>query len=654
VQLSDPITKLPNIGNSYLNKISKLGIVSINDLLNYFPRVYQDTRLISNISDLTEKDKKYSILATVDDFRNIRIRHGKSIQKATVHDDTESITITWFNQPYLGNTLKTDTQFYFSGKLNPKALLPELTAPVYEKYSDTNINIGRIVPIYQLTEGITSNWLRKRIHELINKIDTIDDFHDNLPTEIIDKYELLDLRKSLLEIHFPTDRGSLIEARKRLSFDELLQIQLKLLKRRKERHRSKAPTINFDDKLINAFYNSLPFKLTPTQVNAIKDIRDDMEKNIPMHRLIQGDVGSGKTVIAFTSALNTLNSNYQTIILAPTSVLAEQHYNLALKLLPNKYKVALVTSTTSKHIKNLPKLDLIIGTHAVLFHKEELIHKLGLIIIDEEHKFGVKQRNMLSEFTNQSEVKPHYLSLTATPIPRSIALTLFGDMDMSKIDKPSERKVCKSLLVPMEKREDSIDWLKNKILIDGGQAFWICPLIDENPELESQSVTNTYKELIQIFNKKDVIFLHGKMKSEEKNKIIEDFKNKKYKILVSTTVIEVGIDIPDANLIIIEDAEKFGLAQLHQLRGRVGRKNQDSWCLLFSKQLNNAEILKRLKFFSSENDGNKIAEFDLQTRGPGEVYGNIQSGIPDLKIARFSNSDLLLKTREAAEIIFSK
>ena len=402
--------------------------------------------------------------------------------------------------------------------------------------------------------------------------------------------------------------------------------------------------VSFDDSPLG---KGIDFKLTSSQQAAIKDIDQDLSSGHIMDRLLQGDVGSGKTLVAFHSAQVAIYNGYQAVMLAPTSVLAEQHYKLALKLFPGTVKIGLITSDTTKKLKNPPKLDLIIGTHAVLFHKSKLLQNLGLIIVDEEHRFGVGQRNELQKYYKElKDHIPHYLSLTATPIPRSIALTLFGDMDVSVIEKPPGRKEVKTFLVPYTKRENSISWINEK-LKTGSQVFWICPLIEDNPELEAKSVKKLYEQLDVIFPKKTVRLLHGKMKSAEKNDVIAYFKSGKFQILVSTTVIEVGIDIPGANIIVIENADHFGLAQLHQLRGRVGRNNQDAWCLLFT-EIKEGNAVERLKYFAGNNDGNTIAEYDLRLRGPGEVYGSVQSGIPDLKIARFSNSDLLLQTREAA------
>jgi len=640
---------LPFVGNNYADKLKKLGIYSIHDLLYYFPRSYQDTRLISDISDLTDPTKKYTVLVTIDSIKNIRTRSRITIQKATAHDESGVVNVTWFNQPFLKKNLREEMQIYITGKLNQRSLIPELSSPQYEVLSDSPINAARIVPVYSLTEGISSKWLRRRIHDLINMINHIENLEDDMPAEIKDKYNLMNLKDALSIIHFPETKNELISSRKRLSFDELLDIQTKLLIKRRKMQARKMQEYKISESDLIVFSGLLPFKLSESQHQACKDLIADLSSGHLMHRLIQGDVGSGKTVVALFAAYASFNNGFQTVMMAPTSILAEQHFSLAKNIfssLKHKPKIALATRSTIKDLDQSVRYDLIIATHAILHHKDAFIKKLGLLVVDEEHKFGVAQRDDLSHFENSTPKLVHYLSLTATPIPRSIALTLFGDMDMSQIKQLKDRKVIKTLIVPDSKRADSIKWIKT-MLDNDSQIFWICPLIEDNPDFEAKSVDSLFDSLTAYFPKKHMGKLYGKLKAEEKTKIIANFRNLKYRILVSTTVVEVGIDIPTANLIIIENADRFGLAQLHQLRGRVGRNSQDAWCLLFSNSTDK-QAQKRLRFFANESNGNNIAEFDLQTRGPGEVYGNIQSGIPSLKIARFSNSEQLLQTREAA------
>jgi len=641
VLLEESITVLPFIGGSYAKKLERLGIFTVKDLLYFFPRVYEDVRLVTNIDDAVEFDKKYTILGTVSSIQNTRTRSRRlTIQKATVSDDSGFINITWFNQPFLVNTLKEGMTAYFTGKLNPKKLLPEFSSPTYDIVNSDQINSARIVPVYPLTGGISGKWLRRRIFELISLLGSINNLKEYLPPDIISKYGLLDIKDALKIIHFPENRDSLINSRKRLAFDELLDIQLRLIKQKEAIESIRVrPNKSISLKRL-PLLEKTGFDLTPSQIEAVNDINSDLTSGKLMHRLIQGDVGSGKTIVAFIACMSTIESNKQALFLAPTSVLAEQHYNLALKLFPKKIRIGLITSETAKKKSVLrEKYDLVIGTHAILFHKPELLHNTGLLVVDEEHRFGVKQRESIN-----GDI--HYLSLTATPIPRSIALSLFGNLDVSIIHKPIGRKIVKTHIVPEAKRPDSLKWIQ-KLIQEGNQVFWVCPLIEDNIDLEAQSVKSLYEKLTAFFPKNRMRMLYGKMKPNEKTVTLTDFKNGDFSILISTTVIEVGIDIPQANLIIIENAERFGLAELHQLRGRVGRNNQEAWCLLYSNT-HDALSIKRLQYFNTESDGNKLAEFDLQNRGPGEVYGHIQSGIPNLKIARFSNSDLLLQTHEAA------
>jgi ATP-dependent DNA helicase RecG len=371
-----------------------------------------------------------------------------------------------------------------------------------------------------------------------------------------------------------------------------------------------------------------------------------------MYRLLQGDVGSGKTIVALLAAVPIMESGYQCVILAPTSVLAKQHYQNALTIFKEHYKISLITAEDSPS-NNSDAADLIIATHAILYNKEKYIKNLGLLVIDEQHRFGVEQRRELLEL-KAPECKPHLLHMTATPIPRSVALTLFGEIDVSIIDKPQGRLDPVTRIVEQDKKMISWEWISEQIK-NGGQVFWICPLIEETEEPDDSTikVLDQTQALKKLWPKFRIEYLHGKLKAKEKDAIIKDFQEGRIDVLVSTTVVEVGIDIPRANIIVIENAERYGLAQLHQLRGRVGRRNQKSWCLLYTPMLDNEKIRSRLTFFSQENSGIKIAEFDLKQRGPGEVYGTIQSGIPQLKIANFGNTEFLALVRQAAQEILN-
>lgn len=647
---TDNVTTLAFVGQKQAQKLKKLGISTVEELLYHIPKYYKDTSSVKTISSLTREDS-HTVIARIKKLKNIRIRSGKFIQKAICYDESGEIAITWFNQPYLTKNLKVRDLVYLSGKLNPKTTKPEMISPEYEIVKEKNLHLGRIVPVYTLTRGVSIRWLRARLDSLTEDILDFKDLTDNLSEEIKKKFVLLDLHDSLRKIHFPNNKTDIIESRKRLAFDELLEIYFKLLQEREKRVHSTSPLIKIDNNKLNKFIQKLSFQLTKSQLLAISDIFNDYKKTFPMHRLLQGDVGSGKTIVALIAALPVMESGLQTIILTPTSVLAQQHFSTITKFLNRKLKIILQTSSSKNSKKDIESSDIIISTHSILYQENELLKRLGLLIIDEEHRFGVDQRKQLIDYFKGPK-RPHLLSLTATPIPRSVALSLFGQMDVSIIEKPEARIPVKTFVVPSSKKDDSISWLKQK-LKDGGQIFWICPLIDESDsDNPMMSVEKTYSEVKGLFKEFNVEFLHGKIKSNEKDRILTDFKNSKIQILVSTTVIEVGIDMPNANIMIIENAEMFGLAQLHQLRGRVGRNNQEAWCLLYTKLENNENVMARLKYFEVEKNGIKIAEYDLSQRGPGEVYGTIQAGIPNLKVANFSNLELMDITRRAAEIIY--
>jgi len=646
VLTTDAITTLPYIGPKQSWYLSNLGINTLGDMLYHFPVYYKDTSEIVLLSDLDREHKK-TVRVILEQISNIRLRGGKTLQKGLVSDDSGQIKVTWFNQPFLTRALKEGSEVLLSGKLNSKSLIPELSSPDYEPLKTENINLGKIVPVYPLTEGITIKWLRSRFSYLVKHLEQFTDLIDHLPEAIITKYQLVDLKTALEHIHNPGNKSEIISARKRLAFDELLGIYQKLIRERIQRQQSPAIPIKIDPARISEFIHTLPFRLTPSQMKAITEITNDLAKPHPMNRLLQGDVGSGKTIVALTAALPVLEAGAQVIIMVPTTVLAQQHYEVISKLLKNKFRIGLITSSTLKESKTTLKLDLIIATHSILFHKSEYIHNLGLLIIDEQHRFGVEQRRELLNLKDR-KIIPHLLNLTATPIPRSVALTLFGEIDVSMIAKPEGRKENHTLLVPQNKKDSSYDWLKNK-LHSGGQIFWICPLIEENTDTSDILAVETQFERIKdIFKDFRVALMHGKLSAKVKSSIINSLKAHQIDILVSTTVIEVGIDIPDANVIIIENSERYGLAQLHQLRGRVGRNNQDSWCLLYTNMEGNPDVTTRLNYFAKETNGIKIAEFDLQNRGPGEVYGTIQAGIPELKIANFGNNAFLALVREAA------
>jgi len=650
VRISDPVIKFPGIGDKYAKLLVGLGILTIKDLLEHYPVYYNDATSFAKISELTSLEKK-TILVQLESIYNIRIRGGKNLQKAVFSDATGTIEAVWFNQSYLAKALKQGSSYLISGKLNPKVKKAQIQGPDYEIMDEEDkqaIHLGRIVPVYHLTAGISQKWLRSRIFNLVSASDMISGTEDKLPRLITNKYSLIPLPESYKLIHFPQSRNDILTSRKRLAFDELLNIQYKLYISRQHRAESIAPEVKTNRRLLQDSIESLQFKLTPSQQIALKEITSDLSRRHPMRRMIQGDVGSGKTVVAALASLPVIEAGYQVAVMAPTSILAYQLYENFRKFLPQKTTIELITAQNKKQSRGGREADVLVGTQALLFTKKKL-NRPGLIIVDEQHRFGVNQRQQLLKL-NEANKAPHMLHMTATPIPRTIALTLFGDLDVSRIERPAGRIYPGTFVVPEKKRESSYNWI-HETVISGGQIFWVFPLIEDNPEQQLKSAKAAFKDIQKKFPDLKVGLLHGKLSEAEKNKLLQDFRNKKITILVSTTVVEVGIDIPDANVMIIEAAERFGLAQLHQLRGRIGRRGQQSWCLLFTTDENKDNVMSRLNFFSQNKDGIKIAEFDLKLRGPGEVYGTMQSGLPGLKIANFSNIRLLLDSQEAADFI---
>lgn len=674
LKLQDTVDKIPFIGTKYKELLSVLGVYTIEDLLYHFPVRHTDTSRVSQISELDILESK-TIKCEIDSIRNIRTKYRKLLIEAKVSDESGSIDVIWFNQRFLTQTLKIGSEVLLNGKLNPNRNKPQLYSPTYEVLRTTKpTHLGTIVPIHPTTTGITTKWLRSRINFLLNNHTyLLEDLQDDIPQDIKNRYELINLKKAIQSIHFPKNFQGLKQSNRRLAFDELLNIQLRLLKQRKARSNRKASTITINNKIIKQFLDNLIFKPTDAQKRTIREILSDFNKGYPANRLIQGDVGCGKTLVAAAVSIPIIESGFQVAILAPTSILAKQHYETLKTLFKkSKIKIHLVTGDTKQPNKvvvqpkqrkfstglkrNNETIDLIIGTHALLHRHKELFKKLGLVIVDEQHRFGVKQRKVLIENPTNRNVVPHKITMTATPIPRSIALTLFGDLDISIIDEmPEGRLPTKTYLVPHHKRNDSYKWIEDKTKNSKAQVFWICPLIEESEKLQTKAVITEYKRLeTEIYPDLKIDLLHGRFTEEEKNSKILRMREGKTDILVSTSVIEVGMDIQNANIIVIEGAERFGLAQLHQLRGRVGRKaKQRSWCFLFSSKNASLQAVKRLKYFSKVNDGLKVAEFDLENRGPGEVYGTRQAGIPDLKLANLGDIRMIKETREAAEEIIN-
>ena len=684
--LDKKLTQFRKFDIKHKKALERLGLETVEDLILYFPVRYEDFSNISKIKDLKVNEKQ-TVKGIVKSIENAKTsRKQMQITKALISDDTGSIKIVWFNQPYLENFLPIGTYVTLNGKVEMNYQGLTMVSPSYEKYRPDHIHTGRIVPIYSETSGLSSKWLRFILKPLLKFCGEFDDF---LPEDIKKKLSLLDLSEALKQIHFSDNLKILKKARLRLAFDELFLLQLNNLLKKKKWRENSAYKIKFEQKLIQKFVKSLPFELTKDQKISAWEIFKDLEKNKPMNRLLEGDVGSGKTVVGLMAMLLAVRVKKQAILMAPTEILAKQHYVSILRMCANsclqagragkvaqisqigrqkKIQIGLLTRIDHKinervysKKKLLEKIgrgevDILIGTHAII-QENVRFKNLALSIVDEQHRFGVEQRMKIKKI-NKSKKVPHLLSMTATPIPRTMALSIYGDLDISIISEmPKGRKdVITKLVAPFD-REKAYDFIREKIN-SGQQVFVVCPRIkgeetnSNNLWADVKAVEEEYKKLDkEVFPDFEIKMMHGKLKKEEKEKILEKFKNNKIKILVSTSVIEVGIDFPNASIMMIEGAERFGLSQLHQFRGRVGRGKNQSYCFLFSDSLSKKSY-DRLTALISCNDGFKLAEKDLKIRGPGEVYGLRQSGIPDLKMASLMDINLLkLAQKEAAEFI---
>lgn len=644
-----PVTDLPLVGAAYARKLAKMGIGTIDQLAYHFPSRYLDFSKTSPINRI-RAGETVTVRGQIISFRNHLTRAGHHLQQALISDRTGQLNLTWFNQPYLAQIFKPGREFCFAGEVSFFAGRKSMTTPEYEAVQK-KIHTGRLVPVYPETAGLSSKWLRARLDQLIKKQKIrLTEF---LPAQLTKAEDLPEINEALEQVHFPENSARLNQARQRFAFEELFLIQLQAEIQKAQWHQKKAVlACRVRPNLLALFQKNLPFKLTQDQLKAIKEIFNDLGRSDPMNRLLQGDVGSGKTVVAAAASLAVIKSGYQAALMAPTEILAQQHAQSLTELLkPWQTKIKLITGTTKL---SKTKADLIIGTHALLFKKANF-DQLGLVIIDEQHRFGVAQRTQLLERGTRQHRAPHLLSLTATPIPRTMALTLYGDLDVSFINElPPGRLPVKTWLVPETKRTSAYEWLRRQ-LYAGQQSFLICPLIEDSLTETLTTVKSATTEFEQL-QKKDfgqfkLGLIHGRLKPNQKNEVLDRFRQKEIDLLVATPVVEVGIDIPNATVIVIEAADRFGLAQLHQLRGRVGRGDKQAYCLLFS-QNNNPKTIKRLKVLEKNHLGNKLAEADLKMRGPGEVFGLRQHGFTQLKIASLSETELVQKTRDWAKRIY--
>ncbi len=660
LKITDSVTEIPGIGSYKAKLLENLEIRTIRDLIYHFPFRYEDTRNVVLIPQLQEKGEG-TILVQLQNITPFRTRYGKFLIKAKAFDKSfNKINVVWFNQTYLTQILKENHWYLLTGKLSQK--YNSLSNPKFEEYfGDPQKDVsGRLIPIYPETNGISSKWLQNKIKFILDNINSDQILEEPILTTSLKQRNYMQVPQAIREVHIPQDDKALESARKTLALTEMLKIALQLEKNRQLRNQQQAHALfsNLED--IQNFINGLPFKLTIDQEKAWEEIKRDLSTNKPMYRLLNGDVGSGKTIIAMLASLLTVRNGYSAIIMAPTTVLAKQHFQTFSNFINNfdntiEIELNISSDKTRTYITDGINPKIIIGTHALLF-ENAIPNNTALVIVDEEHRFGVKQRNMLQDISNRFNKEknfPHYLSMTATPIPRTLSQIMYGDMDISYIKTyPKHKKRVKTHYVSPSKRDDMFQWLAQEIQKDKNtQAFIIYPLIEESEQLKLKSLEETYKELkTSIFKDIATNIIHGKMKDIEKQKILKEFKELKFNILFATTVIEVGIDIPNASIMIIENAERYGLAQLHQLRGRVGRGKKQGHCFIVPGQTNK-EIKERLRYFAEHSSGFDIAEFDLQHRGPGEVYGTIQTGIPKFKIADIFDLDLLNEAKEIANEI---
>lgn len=685
MNLSTPIEKIPRVGPQSQRRLKKLGVKTVKDLLFHFPHRYED---FSNLIPLAVADEKVGeticVQGKIVKIKNVRIfRRRMVITESLLQDETGTLKITWFNQPYLINTFKPGDFLFLAGKMASKNGKKYLSAPSYEKipaqfangekYDSTHV--GRLIPVYPETEGMSSRWLRFIIKPILSELKNT--VPEALPESIRKENNLLEMKKAIWQIHFPDSLKEAVSARKRFVFEELFYLSLMILREKIALSKEKTVSIPINLDLIRKFVSLLPFRLTPDQKKSAWQILKDMEKPTPMNRLLNGDVGSGKTVVAVMVALNTVKAGFQVALMAPTEILAKQHHKTLIAALKKfNLKIGLITGKENfvdgKKLKRNEllkktkegKINILIGTHA-LVQKTVEFKELALVIIDEQHRFGIEQRMNLAKKQN---FLPHLLSMSATPIPRTLALTIYGDLDLSLIkEMPKGRKKIITKIIPPSKRNEAYAFIRKEVK-SGRQIFVICPRIESssakpaegqtifsnernNSWQEVKAVKEEYEKLSkEVFPDLKIGILHGRMKTEEKEKQLKSFRNGKTDILVSTSVIEVGIDFPNATIMMIEGADKFGLAQLHQFRGRVGRGKYQSYCFLFSEFSSNP----RLRAMTISQDGFELAEKDLKLRGPGDLTGQRQWGIPDLVMASLKDIELVEKTRQAAKTILQQ
>ncbi len=650
-----PLTTLNGVGKRRALFLNKLGIFSVRDLLYYFPRDYEDRRAIKKICELVNGEECTFVAVVKSDITKKKIRKNLTIYKLLVCDGHKMANLTWFNQHYLEGIFQPGEEFLFFGKVKIVGNQIEVTSPVYEKKSEDTKKTCRIVPIYPVTADINQGTMQNFIRSALDTVSG--SIVETIPEIIRKRYNLSEINYSIENIHFPNSMEDYENARYRLVFEELLLFQLGMLTLKSKTTTTQNGIQFRPTKELRQLIETLPFSLTEAQKRAFEEIEKDMYSNKVMNRLVQGDVGSGKTIIAVLALFLAVKNRYQGVLMAPTGILAEQHFNGIMPLLePFGINIELLTgSCTMKQkrrikegLKNL-EIDILIGTHAVIQEDVEFA-RLGLVITDEQHRFGVRQRVTLSK---KSE-NPDILVMTATPIPRTLALILYGDLDISVIDQlPPGRKEIKTYSVEEDMRKRIYDFIRKNVN-EGRQAYIVCPLVEESESIEAKAAEQLYNTIREVELKGLTVgLIHGKMKNSEKEATMKCFVCGKTKVLVSTTVIEVGVNVPNANIMVIENAERFGLSQLHQLRGRVGRGEHQSFCIMIN-QSKGKVAKQRMDIMAKTNDGFLISEKDLELRGPGDFFGTRQHGIPGFKIANLYKDMNILKLAQEAALSIMK
>lgn len=677
MNLTTPLSEVPRVGPVYQKRLQNLGITTVRDLLFHFPRSYEDLSVITPIQNIQEGNTYCALGKLLDLKQKTTFKKRFSVTEALLQDSTGAIKVVWFQQPYLAESLGAGDQICVAGKVLRDKDGIYFASPVHEKVQDAKAtpwqltHVGRIIPTYEETAGVSSRWLRSIIKMVLANLK---DIKDSLPEDLLKTKKLPVLFQALWQVHFPDSMSAVKLAQKHFAFEELLFISLFVLTERRKIASVKAPPIALSTELMKRFTDKLPFTLTGAQKKSAWHILKDLENPRPMNRMLQGDVGSGKTVVAAMAALSVVKAGYQVAFMAPTEILVQQHFKTMGPLLaPFKVTIGLLTGKTDRfsspklpndfieisRTKLLEKtkegdIDILIGTHALIQDKVKF-GNLALVILDEQHRFGVKQR---SKLLHRTAFIPHLLSMSATPIPRTLAMTIYGDLDLSLIDElPEGRKKIITKIVKPQERTQAYRFIEKEVK-NGKQVFVICPRIEKtenSPEgTEVKAVTEEYKKLSQdIFPKLKVGMLHGKMAKTEKEEVMRKFKFKRIDVLVATSVVEVGVDVPNATVMMIEGADRFGLAQLHQFRGRVGRSDSQSYCFLLSES-NSQGTNRRLAALLTLDSGFALAERDLKLRGPGDFAGTKQWGIPDFAMEQLTNLALVQEARNTAQEILEK